>query len=511
LDDPTTPNTIGDVIRHWAENKPDAPAFISEKKAPLSYQRLAETIENFRGALNASGFGRGDRIAIVHPGGAELAIMLLSVLSGATAIPLNPNYTAAEFVTQFKTRRADCVIISSETDSPARKAALELALPVLDLAIAENACTGQINLRTELTGIPHGPGAAEPHDVALVMATSGTTSGGKIVPLRQQRTVRNATTMVKLYELTPRDRCLFLRPLYYSGAINNLMATCLSGGSVAFLPEFDSTKFFRDLVTLEPTWFAASPTFFYAILAGAPANRENISRARLRFVSANSARLDSQTANQFEELFGVPVQVSYSSTEAGKIAGNPQPPGVCKPGTVGPVCGPETRIMDESGNLLSPGCPGEVMVRGEQVFEGYENDPAANEAAFTNGWFHTGDEGFFDEDGYLVLTGRIKEMINRGGEKVSPLEVDSALLEHPKIADAASFAIPHPTLGEIVGAAVIPVNGEKPTDQELTRFLADRLALFKIPSAFLVVEEIPRGPTGKILRKKLSEQFSASC
>jgi acyl-CoA synthetase (AMP-forming)/AMP-acid ligase II/thioesterase domain-containing protein/acyl carrier protein len=502
------PGTIGETIRQWAERTPDAPAFIAEDRLPLTYGALAELMARFGRTLNDSGYGRGDRIGIVHSGGAEMASTLLSVASYATAVPLLSTYTVGEFAIHLHDRKVTGLIVEAGMDTPARAAAEQQGIPVLDVEPVDDSVAGNIVLRPGPEQQARLPGAAAPDDFVFVMATSGTTSQSKIVPLRHRHNMRRTTASVDFLELREDDRCLILQPLVYAGGLFNLCAPLFSGSSVIFLTCFDVATFFRYLETLGPTWYAGSYTFQYSIHAQASNFEEAIRRSRLRFIRTTSGFLDSQIADGIEQLFGVPVIEAYATTESGRISGNPRPPGRNKRGTVGLPLLQEVEIMSAEGRFLPPTERGEVVVRGDQVFDGYENNPAANEAAFIDGWYRTGDEGFFDEDGYLTLTGRIKENINRGGEKITPGEVDDALLRHPDVREATTFPIPHATLGEEVAAAVVLEKGAAVTDQDLNRFLRRRLANFKVPRRILFVASIPKSANGKIQRGQLSKAFN---
>ena len=245
-----------------------------------------------------------------------------------------------------------------------------------------------------------------------------------------------------------------------------------------------------------------------AILSRAARNADVIARARLRFIRSSSASLPPQVLAELEETFGAPVVEAYAMTEAShQMTCNQLPPGVRKPGTVGPAAGPEVSVMDSEGNLLEPGDVGEIVIRGPNVTPGYENNPEANATAFTHGWFRTGDQGVMDQDGYMTLTGRLKEIINRGGEKISPKEVDEILMDHPAVQQVCTFAVPHDKLGEEVGAAVVLREGTEATTAELREFAAERLADFKVPKTILLMDEIPKGPTGKLRRIGLAEQL----
>jgi acyl-CoA synthetase (AMP-forming)/AMP-acid ligase II len=273
-------------------------------------------------------------------------------------------------------------------------------------------------------------------------------------------------------------------------------------------PGFNALRFFAWLEEAAPTWYSAVPTMHQAILARAERNREIIERRRLRLIRSSSASLPPPVMAQLETTFGCPVIESYGMTEAShQMTSNPLPPKARKAGTVGIAAGPEVAVLDADGHVLPPGLTGEVAIRGPNVTAGYVNNPGANEAAFTNGWFCTGDQGVFDADGYLTITGRLKELINRGGEKISPREVDDVLLDHPAVAQAVTFALPHDKLGEEVAAAIVLRDGVTANERELRDFVAGRLAEFKVPRRIVFLAEIPKGPTGKLQRIGLAAKL----
>jgi len=501
------PGTICETIRWWAGRNPEAPAFLAEDRSPLTYDALAELIADFGRALNASGYGRGDRIGIVHSGGAAMATTVLGVASCATVVPLSAAYTVGEFAIHLHDRGVKALIVEAGMDTPARAAAAQQGIQVLDVVPVDESVAGKVMLRPGPEQMPGQSGAATADDLMLVLATSGTTSQSKIVPLRHRHIALRSVTTVNFMKLRNDDRCINLQPLTYASGLYNLFASMLSGGSVIFLPRFNVATFFRYLETLAPTWYTGSYTFQHSIHAQAPNFVEAIGKSSLRFIRTSSGALVSRIADGIEQQFDVPVIEAYGTTETGRIAGNPLPPGKRKRGTVGRPVIQDVAILGPDGHRLPAGERGEVVVRGDQIFDGYENNPAANEAAFVDGWYRTGDEGFFDEDGYLTLTGRINEFINRGGEKIAPAEIDDALLRHPDIKEAVAFPIPHATLGEEVAAAVVLEKGAAVTDQELTRFLRRHLARFKMPRRFLFVDSIPKSAATKVQRGQLAKAF----
>jgi thioesterase domain-containing protein/aryl carrier-like protein len=353
------------------------------------------------------------------------------------------------------------------------------------------------------------PGFSGPDDVALVLHTSGTTSRPKIVPLTHGNLCVSAGNIRRTLALTASDRCLNVMPLFHiHGLIGAVLSSLSAGAGVVCTPGFYAPRFFEWLDQFEPTWYSAVPTMHQAILARAAAGREIMERRPLRFIRSSSSALPPTLMSDLEDSFGAPVIESYGMTEAAhQMASNPLPPAARKPGSVGLPAGPDIAIMNDAGALLGPGATGEIVIRGGNVTPGYEGNPEANQRSFTNGWFRTGDQGRFDDDGYLFLTGRIKEIINRGGEKISPREIDEVILAHPAVAQAVTFAVPHTRLGEEIGVAVVARDGGALAESDVREFAASRLASFKIPRVVRILTEIPKGATGKIQRIGLAERL----
>ncbi len=486
----------------------DAPALrATEGRATLSYAGLRALTERTVAALNGIGIGRGDRVAIVLPNGPEMAASFVAIAAGATTAPLNPAYKDDEFEFYLTDLKAKALVLQRGTDSPARAVAARLGVPVLELVPGDQA--GDFTLEGGAPGAAAQPGLAGPDDIALVLHTSGTTARPKIVPLTQTNVTASAEAIARTLALTAGDACLNVMPLFHiHGLIAATLSSLAAGGAVVCTPGFNALKFFGWLDAERPSWYTAVPTMHQTILARAERNREIIARAPLRFLRSSSASLPAQAMKDLAMTFGAPVIEAYGMTEAShQMCSNPLPPRAQKPGLVGLPAGPEVAIMDDDGTMLPQGEIGEVVIRGPNVTKGYEANPEANAKAFHEGWFRTGDQGMFDEDGYLLLTGRLKEIIKRGGEQVSPLEVDGVLSEHPAVAQALTFSIPHAMLGEEVGAAVVLRDGMAVTERELRDFAAKQLADFKVPRKIVFLPEIPKGATGKLMRIGLAQKL----
>ncbi len=473
----------------------------------LTYGALKEHVETTVAALNARGIGRGDRVAIVLPNGPEMASAFLAVGAGATTAPLNPAYREEEFDFYLSDLNAKALMVERGSDSPALAAAKKRNIPVIEISWTDDKPAGWFQLEGT-----NGAGAAtyaEPDDTALILHTSGTTSRPKIVPLSQCNVCASASNIMNSLNLIPQDRCLNIMPLFH---IHGLIAATLSsigaGASIFCCPGFNALSFFSWMTEGEPTWYTAVPTMHQAILTRAARNKDVIEAVKLRLIRSSSSSLPPQVMHELEEAFGCPVIEAYGMTEAAhQMASNPLPELPRKAGSVGLPAGPEVEIMSEDGRILSRGDVGEIVIRGANVFSGYENNPSANADAFTDGWFRTGDQGVKDIDGYISITGRLKEIINRGGEKISPREVDETLMNHPAVQQVVTFAMPHDKLGEDVAAAVVLRDGMDADEKEIREFASKHLADFKVPRKVLFLEEIPKGATGKLQRIGLAEKL----
>ncbi len=510
---PTAEPTALTIIELIARGRDEAAAIGAVDRPPLSYGGLRRQVAATIAALNRAGIGRGDPVAIVLPNGPEMATAFIGIAAGATAAPLNPAYRADEFDFYLTDLGAKALIVQAGAETPARAVAERHGIRILELAIPSGAPAGVFELQAAgAPGAPAAGGPASADDVALLLHTSGTTSRPKIVPLSQQNLSASAASIGRAIALGAGDRCLNVMPLFHiHGLMAAVLATLAAGASVVCTPGFNALRFFAWLDELQPSWYTAVPTMHQAILARAARNQAIVERARLRVIRSSSASLPPQVMADLERLFRCPVIESYGMTEAAhQMASNPLPPVARKPGTVGIAAGPEIAVMDPTGQLLPTGAIGEIVIRGPGVTRGYQNNPDANAGAFTGGWFHTGDQGMLDGEGYLTITGRLKEIINRGGEKVAPLEVDNVLSAHPAVAQALTFAMPHAKLGEEVAAAIVLKEGKSASEREIRDFAAERLADFKVPRKLVFLDEIPKGATGKLQRIGLAERLGLS-
>ncbi|MEO8855959.1 MAG: acyl--CoA ligase [Burkholderiaceae bacterium] len=505
-------STLPEMI---AQQDPDAVAITAPAAIPLRYGALHRLMTDTMHTLNGLGIARNQRVAIVLPNGPEMACAFLSIAGACTAAPLNMAYRSEEFTFYLSDLGAKALIVAQGIDSPAVAVAEGMGIAVLDLHAYPESGAGSFTLvprtaRANVAPVSAGDGGpAHATDIALILHTSGTTSRPKIVPLSQRNLCASARNVSSTLQLTADDRELHVMPMFHiHGLIAGLLAPMAVGSQIFCSPGFNALRFFGWMKECRPTWYTAVPTMHQAILGRAAANAEVIAATRLRFIRSSSSSMPPQVIAELERVFEAPVIEAYGMTEAThQMASSPMPPARRIPGSVGRAAGPEVAIMDAGGTLLAAGETGEVVIRGENVTAGYENNPAANSEAFVNGWFRTGDQGVLDADGYLTLTGRLKEIINRGGEKISPREVDEVLMDHPGVAQVVTFGMPHDKLGEEVAAAVVLRDGHQPSERDLRDFVAKRLADFKVPRKILFLSEIPKGATGKLQRIGLAAKL----
>ena len=489
------------LIRKLLETgEPNHAALILADRA-VTYQELAEQIDQAAEQLRKLGFRQGDRIGLAFPNGLEMIVAFLAASTIATAAPLNPAYTRDEFKFYLEDTTARGLIVPRDGADEARAAAREINVAVIDCALDEK---GRLQLSSQeaLKGASADDVKGR-EDIALILHTSGTTSRPKRVPLAHQNLITSARNVAHTYQLAATDVSLCVMPLFHvHGLVASTLATFATGGTVVVPPKFNPLSFWSTVREHRATWYSAVPTIHQVLVSRSKGNRPS-GAEQLRFIRSCSASLAPQLMTEMEAAFGAPVLEAYGMTEAAhQMASNPLPPAARKPGSVGCGTNVEIAILDEAGNELPRQTVGEVSIKGPNVFGGYEANPQANAESFSNGWFRTGDQGQLDSEGYLTLVGRIKELINRGGEKISPREIDEALLTHSAVAEAVCFGIPDRVYGEDVAAAV--VLKDSATEKELIDHCRSRLAEFKCPKTIYILETIPRTATGKIQRRNVA-------
>lgn len=481
---------------------------VPESNVAITYGQLRGQVEALACHLAAAIDSRGGRIAIALPNGLPMIVSLLAASTTATAAPLNPAYTEGEFGFALEDIGAELLIAPRDGGDAARRAAAARNIPVCPVGVdSEGRVEAPAGGRRKAVALP------APDGVALVLHTSGTTGRPKRVPLTHANLALSAENIARTYSLAADDVTMCVMPLFHvHGLVASTLATLATGGTVVMPAKFNPLSFSRLARQHRITWYSASPTVHRLILTrwgGARSPRLPAART-LRFIRSCSSALPVQLMERLERTFGAPVLEAYGMTEAAhQIATNPLPPNQRKPGSVGCADHMAVDIVDASGAHVPAGQPGEVVVRGATVIGGYEDNPAANSSSFVHGWFRTGDQGYLDADGYLHLVARIKELINRGGEKISPLEIDDVLLGHPAVDAAACFGVPHDIWGEEVEAAVELRDGAHTSTTDLLKYCTERLADYKRPKQIHIMDSIPRTATGKIQRREVAEKLLA--
>jgi acyl-CoA synthetase (AMP-forming)/AMP-acid ligase II len=481
------------------------PAIIVEASGvAISHRALADEVERLAEEFRGAGLRAGDAVALVLPNGPELLVLLLALArTGLIAVPLNPAFKADELHGLFAEVEPRAIVAAAE-NSVVTEGAAGLAVPIWAATVAPAGTVRLAGIQSGRRGAPQAPKA---EDVALFLHTSGTEGRPKVVPLTHTNVVCAAQDIASHYALTPADRTLVVMPLFHGhGLIGAALATLVSGGAVIVPPRFSASRFWGSFRRHGASWYTAVPTIHEILLHRADA--DGAPHAGPRFIRSCSAALVPADLAALEARFGTPVVEAYGITEAShQVASNPLPPRPRRSGTVGFGTGTEIAIIDPHGRRLPAHRAGEVVLRGPKIMHGYRNNPTATAAAFIDGWFRTGDEGALDEDGYLTLTGRIKEMINRGGEKIAPIEIDRVLREHPAVAEAAAFGVPDAKYGEEVQAAVV-LKGSADAE-DLKAFCRERLADFKVPKVIHIVASLPKNALGKLERRALPALYAA--
>jgi acyl-CoA synthetase (AMP-forming)/AMP-acid ligase II len=491
------------AIARYAESNPEAPALIEPDGLTLNYAELWAQIAAVGIRLREAGLGSNERVAILLPQGAQQVIAFAGVLNYCVCVPLPPRTTASEVEAAMRKLAISALIVSPEFEAEARTAS-DLGLSIVIAGNQESPRDWQIRTSASPRQAP-----ATSSEAVLLLVTSATTASSRIVPLTTENIDAGSAARRDSLRLTASDRLLLMTSMSHSMGYGTTLAQFISGGTVIATGGFESTAYVRWLNDLRPTWYDCAPTVHQAALAQLKSKLPD-DPVSLRFLQSAGAPLPSEVRQELERTLRVTLYNDYGMTEACAIATDAFLAGGRVDNSAGRhSCGMEIGIMDSSGALLPANSQGEIVVRGPAVFSGYFDNPEANLAAFRDGWFRTGDMGRLDPDENLFVTGRLREMINRGGEKIVPEEVDAALAAHPAVLEAAAFAFPHPTLGEDVACAVVlrAATQSQVSIAQLRQFAASRLARFKLPSRVFFVDQIPRGELGKPQRWLLREQF----
>lgn len=508
-DSAATAPTLYRALARLAAAAPRRPALLATRFAPLDRGALCDQLDGIRHQLRRAGLGREAKIGVMIPDAAQAAVGILGVACSAVAVPLDPRLGPAELDQFLEQLPLDALLIIDGGPDAGYRAAHRHDLPLIIAEPAEDGSAGLL-LRATAAAVPAPDAEPEADAPAFILRSSGTTARPKLIPFSHRNMLAAAHNWQRWFRLNAEDRCLCVSAPYYSHGLKvTILTPLLGGGSVAFPLSPATVDLHEWFETLQPSWYSAGPALHRAVLEATHSRPEAFARHRLRFASSGGAPLQQEIVDGLQAALGMPLLEHYGSSEAAQIAVNTPFPGEHKAGTVGRPLPGSVRIVDDAGASVAVGERGEVLLRGPTLMAGYLGDPALNQAAFHDGWFHTGDLGSFDADGFLRLHGRLREVINRGGEKVSLQEVDDALLRHPAVAEAAAFAVPHPRLGEDVAAAVVLRPGMQVEAEALREYLRGELVYFKVPRRIQLLDELPRGLTGKVLRHRLSDALLA--
>lgn len=501
------PLTIMDAVQAQLHNA-EAPAILAPGKRSLSYGTLYRQMQYVGEKIRSLGIEVHDRIALMVPDGPEMAVALLSIASASACVPLNSHLKEGECECYLEEVGVKAFIVQKGLDSPGLKAAQKKGVMIITLVPLHEKEAGLFRLEGGKERPCSEVNFPQVNDTALILSTSGTTSKPKLIPISHAIICASVKTIVSRAHLSTHDRCLNPMPLHHLyGIQTGVFSSIFSGGSVVCPRGFEPQSFFEWLEEFRPTWFTSVTPMLQSLLSIASSHDEMIRRNPLRFIRAGTVALPYPVQERVEHIFSAPVSVSYGLTEANPVTSGPLPPGKTKPGSVGTPANMNVAIVDEKGTRLPPGEIGEIITSGPFIMSGYLNDDDANKKAFREDWLKTGDLGLLDEEGYLFIRGRSKEIINRGGEKVSPYEVEERLLKHPAVKEAVIFPVPHQYLLEDMAAAVVLNEGSLASEEELRDFITQELSYFKVPRRVIIVQDIPKGTTGKIRRSELALHF----
>ncbi|KKY28639.1 putative peroxisomal-coenzyme a synthetase [Phaeomoniella chlamydospora] len=505
-------STLANAFSH--DSTSTAVIIPSRPALTVTYKELSKQILSFQKKLADLGIRHGAAVSIALPNSYEFIVSFLAAgWQRAIAAPLNSAYKQDEFEFYIDDLSSALALVpkgSYAKDAPAVRAARKYNAAIAECYLVGNEVVLDIKEKGKLDG--QGGQKVEqpqPDDIALVLHTSGTTGRPKAVPLTHRNLTRTMKNIKATYELTPQDRTMLVMPLFHvHGLLAALLAPLAAGGSCVVPASFSARQFWDDFITHKANWYTAVPTIHQILLKNPPPNP----KPNIRFIRSCSSALSPKTFQELEMNFGAPVIEAYAMTEASHQMTSNQLPhkGKRKPGSVGVGQGVEVKILDGEGNEVPQGTEAEICIRGENVTKGYLNNEKANKESFTKGgFFRTGDQGKKDEDGYVIITGRIKELINRAGEKISPIELDNVITSNPSISEAVCFAIPSELYGQEVGVAIVPKEGQHLTEQDVKDYVASKTAKFKVPTRVWILKEIPKTATGKIQRRKVADSMLA--
>ena len=478
----------------------------SDDGLELAYEDLAENIEEFGKQLSSIDMENNKICALVLPNGVDMAISFLALANFVTVSPLNPNYTKEEFLFFLEDLNCEFIITDNNASDSLLEAAKQLKIKLFYLN--NYSPKNRLSIKSLSTTSKCLLDQNKADDICLILHTSGTTSRPKQVQLSCMNIISSALNIARVLQLEKKDKGMNIMPLFHiHGLIASLFSSIVTGSSVVCTSGFNALTFYGNIKNFKPSWITAVPTMYQAILSRASRNKEIIQASNLRLLRSSSAAMPVATIEALENAFQCPVIEAYGMTEASHQMASNFLDSTRKPGSVGKSAGPEIALLRDNKLITEANTVGEIIIKGSNVTKGYKNNNKANKENFFDGWFKTGDLGKFDEDGFLFISGRIKEIINKGGEKISPQEVDEALMRHEAVFQAVSFSVKHEKLGEDIAAAVVLKDGATIDDKDLRTHLSKSITTFKVPRQILILDEIPKGNTGKIQRIGLAKKL----
>jgi acyl-CoA synthetase (AMP-forming)/AMP-acid ligase II len=501
-------DTVYSHFRRQAIARPNAPAVLALGRHGVSFGEMLGFVDHAREKLHSFGVGRESRLGVLSHDRAQTGAALLVAASTGTAVPLHVNMTVDELASMIKRMRVDAIMIGENVSGPQIECVGRSTARVLSMS-GDAQKAGLFELNGQKGGVAVDTSEPGEDDVAVLLTTSGSTGTPKVVPQTQLNRVTASLRNQEVLGVGPGERCLNMMPLHHSqGVTGEFLIPMVCGASVVFA-EFDPARVVSYVEEYEPTWITLVPSMYMAVLEKLGAGSGVFRGSSLRYVRSSSAKLSPGLRDRLETVFGVPIVEQYGATECAGVANTGLSRSDFHPGSVGRPFHSGVMVTDEEGNPAPSGEKGEVCVSGPTVISGYEDDAKSNAESFRNGWYRTGDEGYFDEDGFLYITGRIREVVNRGGEKFSLVEIDEALLEINGVSQAAAFVVPHARLTHEVYAAAVVAPGHRLSPGKLRAELASRLPWPRMPKRVFLVEELPLNATGKVVRQELSDRFSS--
>ena len=507
------PNNLRELLEQRAGANPEKVFLFSEPDGrTFTYSEFDLAVNRAAAMLIAQGMGKGDVVSLLMTNSVEYIIAYFACWKlGALAGPVNSLLKENEIAFVLNNSEARTILIHSEFMERIEKIRHELRhLQAIVTFDDESEATREFAKKHAESGQDAVATSLNKEDDAIIIYTSGTTGKPKGCLLTHGNVIANARQISKWLNFSEQDRLLTIMPLFHMNAVSvTTMSALYAGGSTVISPKFSASQFWKIISDYRVTSFGSVATMLSMLLSKYPEGvPEGLTTDQLRFAMCGSAPVPAEVMKKFEETFKCPVVEGYGLSES-TCRSTFNPPNERRPGSCGLPIGNEMKVVDDHDNEVDDRQLGEIVLRGENILKGYYKNPEATSMAFRNGWFHTGDIGYRDEDGYFFIVDRKSDMIIRGGENIYPREIDEVLYQHPAVAAAATIGIPDQLYGEEVAAFVVPKDGCEVTEADLISYCTERLADYKCPKSIRIVPDIPKGPTGKLLKRELAGRFAS--